>query len=86
MDKNVKYLAKSTLEKGALLKYDSKAIFFDTEEEVKKACELMNTYPNMSIVPVPVDEDVILSLYWYSHKDHPTVINYKDIKDFKSTI
>ena len=70
----VKYVAKSTLEKGILLKYDSKVIFFDTEEEANEVCKKVNT----PVIPVPVDEDVILALEWYSHKDYPTVLNYKN--------
>ena len=53
---------------------------FDTEEEAKEACDLLNNNSNVSIIPVAVDEDVLLS---FSHYSHPKtiLINYKNIKD-----
>ena len=64
-EKKVKYVAKSTLEKAALLKFESKIIIFDTEEDAIEACNNMNSYHGISVTHVPIDEDIALSLLYY---------------------
>lgn len=79
MNNKVKYVVKSTRESGALLKFDSKIIIFDTEDEAKEECDKMNAFPNVSVISVPVDEDVLLSLLWYAPV--PIIINNKSVKE-----